>query len=230
VWLIVTLALCLSRVALADVRSFTYKEWDQKMFSTADFTMTRVSDGYSISIVSMKGATHITQNMICDSALATRQWHYKSDQNTDISLCRNGDYIEISGVFQGKPIDKKLTIDHGPWFQIVPLGLETASRDTSGRSNLWAVSLEQPAMLKAVCFHIVKMANSPLPDHPEIPCTRFSMSIKGLPCHIWTGDYFIRQSDHVFLRCQGYAFGSRKPTNSIESLGEIKAHANLTDR
>ena len=228
--LIVELVLCLSRAAFADARSFSYKEWDQKIFSTADFTMTRVNDGYSISIVSMKGAAHITQNMLCDSTLATRQWHYKSDQNTDISLCRNGDCIEVSGVFQGNPVKKKLAIEGGPWCQIIPLGLETASRDTSGRSNLWAVSLDRPAVLKAVCFHIDKISNTPLSDHPEIRCTCFRMSIKGLPCQIWTGDYFIRQSDHVFLYCQGYAFGSKKPTNSIESLGDKKAHANLTDR
>ena len=144
--------------------------------------MTRVNDGYSISIVSMKGAAHITQNMLCDSTLATRQWHYKSDQNTDISLCRNGDCIEVSGVFQGNPVKKKLAIEGGPWCQIIPLGLETASRDTSGRSNLWAVSLDRPAVLKAVCFHIDKISNTPLSDHPEIRCTCFRMSIKGLPC------------------------------------------------
>jgi hypothetical protein len=227
--LIVAFVFCLLRAALADVRSFTYKEWDQKIFSTADFTMTRSGNGYSISIVSMKGATHITQNMLCDSTLVTRQWHYKSDQNTDISLCRNGDCIKVSGVFQGKPVDKKLTIDRGLWYQIIPLGLETASRDTSGRSNLWAVSLDQPAMLKAVCFRIAKISNAPLPNHPEIRCTCFRMNIQGLPCQIWTGDYFIRQSDHIFLCCQGYAFGSKKPTNSIESIIDKNTHANLTN-
>jgi hypothetical protein len=96
--------------------------------------------------------------------------------------------------------------------------LETASRDTSGRSNLWAISLDQPAILKAVCFHISKISNAPLTDHPEKTCTRFRKNIQGLPSQIWTGDYFIRQSDHVFLCCQGYAFGSKKPTNTIESV------------
>jgi hypothetical protein len=211
------LILFMVNAASPDTSVFTYKERNRDVFSTADFSVTRIRAEYSIVIVSTKGNEHINQDMICDSTFATLRWRYTSDRNTDISLRRNNEFIEISGVFQGKTVNKKLTIDRAPWYQIIPIGLETASRDTSGRSNLWAISLDQPAILKAVCFHISKISNAPLPDHPEIPCTRFRMNIQGLPSQIWTGDYFIRQSDHVFQCCQGYAFGSKKPTNTIES-------------
>ena len=180
--LIVELVLCLSRAAFADA-PFPIRNGPKRYFRPLDFTMTRVNDGYSISIVSMKGAAHITQNMLCDSTLATRQWHYKSDQNTDISLCRNGDCIEVSGVFQGNPVKKNLPSRAALGARLSRWGWKQRPA-TLPDAQIYGPSVSTPAVLKAVCFHIDKISNTPLSDHPEIRCTCSPMSIKGLPCQI----------------------------------------------
>jgi hypothetical protein len=128
------------------------------------------------------------------------------------------DRIEVMGTFHGKPQKKTLSIDGHPWYQIVPLGLQTASRDSSGRSKLWAVSLEEPAVLKAVCFCVAGISNEIPRYRPETDCFCFHMNIEGLPGTIWTGDYFIRRKDHVFVYFEGHMYRSKKPTATIESI------------
>ena len=203
---------------MADPASFIYKEINHGVFSQANFSVVCDRSGYSISVSSTKGKEQSVQELGCDSTYATIRWHYSSNTNTDIVFRRNADRIELSGTLKGNPVNKILKIDNQPWYQIVPLGLQTASRDSVGRSKFWAVSLDEPAVLKPVCFHIAKSTDSPLPNHPEIACRCFRMNIEGLPSQIWAGDYFIRQDDHVFLYYRGYSFGSKKPTGTIEAV------------
>jgi hypothetical protein len=202
----------------ADTATFTYKELNRGALSTSDFNVVRTIRGYAISVSSLKDGEQSKQEIACDSTFATQTWHYQSNRNTDISFTRVLDRIEVTGTFHGKPQKKTLAIDGHPWYQIVPLGLQTASRDSSGRSKLWAVSLEEPAVLKAVCFCVTGISNEILPYHPETNCFCFHMNIEGLPGTIWTGDYFIRRKDHTFVHFEGHLYGSKKPTGTIESI------------
>jgi len=210
------LVLCLSGVCMADTATFTYKEVERGVPATSDFSVVREGHGYHISVSAIKGKARSRQDIICDSTYATLELRYQSDLNTDISFRRNADRIELTGALRGKRIKKTLTIDNHPWYQVVPLGLQTASRDSAGRSKFWAVSIEQPAELKAVRFCVAGIDSASQPGHPEIACRRFHMKIEGLLTQIWVGDYFMRQDDHAFVYFQGYSFGSKKPTGTIE--------------
>jgi hypothetical protein len=209
--------MCLSVFGFADTATFTYKELNHGALSTSDFNVVRNGRGYTILVSSLKDGEQSKQEIACDSTFATQTWHYRSNRNTDISLQRISDNIEVTGTFHGKPQKKTLAIDGHPWYQIVPLGLQTASRDSSGRSKLWAISLEEPAMLKAVCFCVGGISSGIPPNHPETNCFCFHMNIEGLPGAIWTGDYFIRRKDHIFMYFEGHMYGSKKPTATIES-------------
>jgi hypothetical protein len=210
------LVLVASAACGADTSIFTYKELSHGVVSLADFSVVRNRDEYHISVNSTKGNERITQDLLCDSTFSTLWWHYQSDQNTDISFRRNGDRIELSGDLLGKQVKKSLTIDSHPWYQIVPLGLQTVSRDSAGRSKFWAVSVEKPVALKAACFRVAEIADAPLPGRREIACRRFHLKIEGLLTQIWVGDYFVGREDHAFVYYQGYSFGSKKPTETIE--------------
>jgi hypothetical protein len=212
------LILCLLPNGIADSASFIYKEINRGVFSKANFSVVCNRSGYSISVSSTKGKEQSMQELNCDSTYATIRWHYSSNNNTDIVFRRNADRIELSGTLKGNPVNKILKIDNQPWYQVVPLGLQTASWDSIGRSKFWVVSLDKPAVLEPVCFHIARITDRLLPNHPEIACRCFHMNIEGLPTQIWVGDYFIRREDHIFLYYQGYSFGSKKPTGTIEAV------------
>ena len=212
-------ALCflfISAVCAADTTSFTYKELNRGVLSMADFSVVRNRDGNTISVSSTKGKERIRQELLCDSTFATLQLRYQSDLNTQILFRRNADRIELAGSLRGKQVKKTLKIDSHPWYQIVPLGLQTVSRDSAGRSKFWAVSVEKPVALKAVCFRVAEIADALLPGRREIACRRFHLKIEGLLTQIWVGDYFIGREDHAFVYYQGYSFGSKKPTETIE--------------
>lgn len=210
--------ICLSTADPADTATFSYKELNRGVLSMSDFHVVRNSQGYTILVSASKDKEQSKQEIACDSTFATQTWHYQSNRNTDIFFTRVLDRIDVTGTFHGKPQKKTLAIDGHPWYQIVPLGLQTASRDFSGRSKLWAIGLEEPAVLKAVCFCVAGISNELLPYHPEISCLCFQMNIQGLPGKIWTGDYFIRRKDHAFVYFEGHLYGSIKPTATIESI------------
>jgi hypothetical protein len=216
--------LFISAFCMPDTVTFTFKELDRGTQSTSDYTVIRTHEGYHITVVTTKEKERATQDILCDSAFATLQWHYTSDVHTDILFRRNADNIELSGTFQGKQVQTILKIDKRPWYQIVPLGLQTISADSANRSRFWAVSLKKPAVLKAVCFCVISITNTALPEHPEIVCRRFHMKIEGLPTPFWTGDYYLRKNDNTFMYFEGHSFGAKKPSGTIEVLNrhEIK--------
>jgi len=207
------LALC-----FADTTSFTYKEQNKGVICLTHFIVFANNDDYTILASSTDDKVQIRQEIVCDSTFATLQWHFQSNLNTDISCKRLGDRIELQGIFHGRPEKKVLEIDGHPWYQIIPLGLQAASKDSTGRSKFWAISLQKPAMLKPVGFRITESAKGFLPGYPEIACKCFHVKIEGLSARIWSGDYFLRQDDHAFLYYEGHMFGSKKPTETIESI------------
>ena len=210
-------ALLLYCFSAANTDQFVYNEVDRGVASRADFSVARVKNGYAISVQSTKDSGGSKQELLCDSTFATFSWHYQSAPGTDISFLRNADRIEVSGVFKGKRVRKDLTIDTHSWYQVVPLGLQTVSRDDAGRLKFWAVSLEEPARLKAVCFLVTKTDTASMPGKPEVACRRFHVKIEGLPACIWAGEYFIRRKDNVFVYYQGFLYGAKKPTGTIEA-------------
>lgn len=211
-------SLCLYCFSAVCADQFTYKEIDRGTASRADFTVARVKNGYTISVQSTKDSGGSKQELICDSTFATLSWHYKSASGTDISFLRNADRIALSGVFKGKQVRKDLTIDTRPWYQIVPLGLQTVSGDGAGSIKFWAVSLEEPARLKAVCFLVTNTDTASMPGRPEVACRCFHVKIEGLLTCIWAGEYFIRCKDNVFVYYQGFLYAAKKPSGTIEAV------------
>ena len=210
--------LCILALCSANTTSFTYKEQNNGVICNTHFIVSANHEGYTVSASSTNDKEQIRQEIVCDSTFATLQWHYQSNLSTNISFQRFGNRIEVQGIFHGRPEKKVLEIEGHPWYQIIPLGLQTVLKDSSGRSKLWAISLQKPAILKPVCFRITESADGHLPGHPEIACHYFHVKIEGLSVRIWFGDYFLRQDNHAFLYYEGHLFGSKKPTETIECV------------
>jgi hypothetical protein len=203
---------------MPDTTAFTFKEMDRGVRSTLEYMVIRTPEGYHITGNSTNDKERAVQELFCDSTYATLQWHYTTDLHTDISFQRKGNSIELTGLLRGTQVKKKLKIDSRPWYQIVPLGLQTLSQDSSGRSKFWAVSLKEPAVLKAVCFYVADVTYAPLPGHPEIACRCFHLKIQGVPSAFWVGDYFLRKADNVFIYYEGHSFTSKKPVGTIDVI------------
>jgi hypothetical protein len=202
--------------ANADTITFTYNECKHdKLIATADFMIVKNKNNFCVSIQSTKDKQKIRQEMTCDSTFNTITWRHNIDSNTDLFFIRKNDHIEVNGKLFGKPIIKNISIDNRPWYQVVPLGLQTVCQDSAGRAKFWAMSLEEPFMLKPVCFCVAGISNSPMPIHPETACRCIHIKIDGM-AQIWKGDYFIRKDNLTFAYYQGFMYGSKKPQNIIE--------------
>lgn len=196
----------------------TYREIDRGVEKVADFSIVRDQTGYDISIRSTQGTERMREELCCDSAWRTTQWHYRADDNTDIVFKRSADSIVLNGILRGKPVSKILRIDTHPWYQVVTMGMQTIAVDSAQGAKYWAVSIDVPAVLKAVPFRVVAIADTSLPGHLEIQCRRVQVKLDGVFGRLWDGFYFIRSDNGRFVYYEGYRFGSKKPTGTIDII------------
>lgn len=202
----------------AEPAVFAWREIERGVVDTATFLVSTEAGGIRITDTAVDCGEVVVQDLLCDSTYATLWWSYRKGSKTRFSARRTGDTIEISGMLLGRPIEKKLTIDDCPWYQIVPMGVQSVAMDSAGRSKYWAVSLREPALLKAVCFRVISITDTALSGRGRNASRRVRVRIQGLPARIWTGDYFVKADDGVFERFEGYSFGSGKPKTIIEAM------------
>lgn len=59
-----------------------------------------------------------------ESNLSCRAWHYKRpSDHTDLTAEKVGDYIQLTGLFKGKPQEKTFKIGDGLWYQMMDMAL-----------------------------------------------------------------------------------------------------------
>ncbi len=205
-------------VALTGPLCMTYREIDRGVEKVADFSIVRDQTGYDISIRSTQGTERMREELRCDSVWRTTRWHYRSDNNTDIVFKRFADSIALNGILRGKPVSKILRIDAHPWYQVVTMGMQAIAADSAQGAKFWAVSIDGPAVLKAAPFRVVTIADTSLPGHPKIQCRRVQVKLDGVFGRLWDGFYFIRSDNGRFVHYEGYRFGSKKPTGTIDIM------------
>jgi hypothetical protein len=200
----------------AGPHSMTYREFDRGIEKIACFSIVRDQTGYSVSILSTQGKEQTREELFCDSTWRTLRWHYRSDNNTDIDFKRCGESIVLTGILRGKPVSKNLGIDKHPWYQLVTLGMAAVSADSAAGVKFWAVSIDGPAILKAVPFRVAAITDTSLPGHPEIRCRCVQVKLDGILGRFWNGYYYIRSDNSRFVHYEGYRLGSKKPAGTID--------------
>ena len=196
--------------------SMTYHEKNGTRKTSSDFSIIRDKGGYTVSVRSTRDKEPVKEELLCDSAWATLQWHYWCGNNTDIVSKRCGDTLVLAGVQQGKSVMKKLYIDGHPWYQLITMGMQTVSADSAGKSKFWAICLDGPAKLQVAPFNVVAITTGSQPGNPGISCRRVHIRIAGVFNRCWDGYYFIRVDNGGFVYYEGYRLGSKKPMGTID--------------
>ena len=196
--------------------SIIYHERDHDSMTVAAFSIVPDANGLAMTVHSCKGPDSTEEELRCDAAFNVREWHYRSNRNSDLLMRRTGNLIEVSGVFDGKKTAKILTIDARPWCQIIPMALSACPPDSLNHRSFWAVSLRGMAPLRAVAFRVADAIDTAQPGYPGSVCRRIHLKLDGMLARFWDGYYYLRKPDNVFVYNIGYTFGTRKPTGSIE--------------
>jgi hypothetical protein len=200
-----------------------YEEKTKDQLTTHRFDMEKTPSGYSINLQSQTGDTVIKQTFEVDNYLAALTWAFEnSKENTKVTASREGNKIFLKGQSRGKPIEKTFKINELSWNQTFNIGLERFALSPEKSMIFWSIGTRGPGNMKITRFKVKKKRIETITiNGKEVEAVHITISLTGLLSIFWTGKYWYRKSDGVFLRYKG----KNGPGTSV-SIMELTAETN----
>jgi hypothetical protein len=182
-----------------------YEEKTKDQLTTHRFDIETTPTGYSVNLQSETGDTVIKQEFAVDTNLATRTWAFEnSKENTKITASREGNKIFLKGQTRGKPIEKTFKINELSWNQTFNIGLERFALSPEKSMIFWSIGTKGPGNMKITRFKVKKKGIETITiKGKKMEAVYITISLTGLLSIFWTGKYWYRKSDGVFLRYIG---------------------------
>ncbi len=182
-----------------------YEEKTQDQLTTHRFDIETTPTGCTVNLQSETGDTVIKQTFAVDTNLAARTWAFEnSKENTKITASREGNKIFLKGQTRGKPIEKTFNINELSWNQTFNIGLERFALSPERSMIFWSIGTKGPGNMKITRFKVKKKGIETIKiNDKEVEAVYITISLTGLLSIFWTGKYWYRKSDGVFLRYKG---------------------------
>lgn len=204
----------LSPTARASGDACRYRQQTGK--EIGEFLWTLKSDREIRLLAESREDRHLT---IMDATLATRQWSLrKTGAATEITVRRQMNALQLSGQFEGKPLEKVINIDSAPWYQALSLSLRTLRDPGKKHVEFWTL---RPDNLEAHKLRAVRKGVELLEvEGRQVKALRLEVSLPGLKAILWNCNYWLRESDGVFLLYRGPSGPPGWPETEVRLVGE----------
>ena len=207
---------------LAQKRVMTYQEKTGGQLTTHQFEIQRIADGFQIRLTSRENNSTILQTFTLNSDLETLAWTFQeAEKQTTVTARREGKFIQLSGTHKGKAVKKKYKTKKLPWNQLFNKGLEPFVRSNGKKTRFRAIGTRGPGDMKITSFTVKRIKNMEVIkiNGQDVATIHIKISLSGLLSIFWTGHYWFRQSDGIFLRYKGKN-GPGKPLSIMELTEE----------
>lgn len=156
---------------------------------------------------------------VMEADFSTRSWQLtQSTEGTEILARREGNTLLISGLLRGQRIDRSLRLDPDPWYQALSIALRRLLGSRSEAEEFWTL---RPDTLEVHKVRAVRQALETLEiGGRPVPAWRLEVRLVGLKALFWHSNYWLRQSDGVFLRYRGPSGPPGQPMTEVRWLGE----------
>jgi hypothetical protein len=201
-----------------------YEEKTQDQLTTHRFDIQRTPTGYSVNLQSETGDNIIKQTFTVDAHLATLNWVFENpEENTKVTASREGNKIFLRGQSRRKPIEKTFKINELSWNQTFNIGLERFVLSPEKSMIFWAIGTRGPGNMKITRFKVKKKGIETITiNGKQVEAVYITISLTGLLSIFWTGHYWYRKSDGVFLRYKGKS--GPGTGDSIMELTQLPEH------
>ena len=182
-----------------------YEEKTKDQLTTHRFTSETNESGYSIDLQSELEENVIKQTFEVDTNLAALSWAFEDPkENTKVTASRQENKISLQGKSKGKPVNKTFKINKLPWNQTFNIGLERFVLSPEKSMIFWGIGTSGPGNMKITRFKVKKKRIETITiNGKEVEAVYVTISLTGLLSIFWTGRYWYRKSDGVFLRYKG---------------------------
>jgi hypothetical protein len=203
--LLMLFLLVLATILGAETRTYTETTGDRIV--THQFNIQPNTSGIIVQLETKTGENVIKQLFRLDSKMASQAWEYHDPlDNTKLSAMRKGNIIILEGRDRGKSLKKTFEINDLPWNQTFNIGLEPFAMTSDKKMKFWAIGVKGPGNMKITKFTVKRKKvetitlskwEKPIESH------HITISLSGLLSIFWTGKYWYRKSDGVFLQYKG---------------------------
>ncbi|MDP8202619.1 MAG: hypothetical protein P9M11_10840 [Candidatus Tenebribacter burtonii] len=127
--------------------------------------------------------------------------HKDSTRNIDLTAIKYGKNIILKGSFEQKVIDTIVKLDDAPWKQSMSYSLSEFALGDEEKIEYWIVRLDkfkgQKMQAEKTGIEEITIAGK------QYNALKVKISATGLRSKFWSGHYWFRSSDGLFLRYEG---------------------------
>lgn len=207
-----------------ETRIMVYQEKTDDQVTIHRFDIQSGGEGFLIELSTREDQNTVEQAFTLNSKLETLSWTYEeAAKKTAVSARLEGRSILLRGTHKGEPINKTFKTKGLPWNQLFNKGVEPFVRSGKKKYKFRAIGTRGPGEMKITSFTVKRMKKPEVIRimGQEMAAVHIKISLSGLLSMFWTGHYWFRQQDGVFIRYRGKN-GPGKPVSVME-LTEEKA-------
>ena len=162
------------------------------------YSITKTASGFILELSS----SDLKEKCITDTSYFCMIWEYScTAKNTQFVAERKNNTIHLVGIFEGQKIDRKIETSNLPWVQFWEYGINNMLE--SKKSNMEFISIDPSKSEKIRTFVVKRKSVHKIDiDNQEEDAIHLVISIKGLPAFIFHADYWVRETDYLFLRSE----------------------------
>ena len=128
--------------------------------------------------------------------------HKDSVRNIDLTATKDGKNVILKGIFGEKNIDTIVKLDDDPWKQSMSYSLSEFALSEEEKIEYWIIRLDK---FKGVKMQAEKAGTDDITiDDILYHTIKVKISAAGLRSKFWSGNYWFRISDGLFLKYEGW--------------------------
>lgn len=132
----------------------------------------------------------------------TKFTHIDSTRNIDLVAIKDGDNVILKGTSEEKTIDEVIKLDKAPWKQSMSYSLSEFALGDIDKIEYWIIRLDK---FKGEKMQAEKAGTEDITiNGRSYHAIKIKISAAGLRSKFWSGHYWFRSSDGLFLKYDGW--------------------------
>ena len=128
--------------------------------------------------------------------------HKDSTRNIDLTAIKDGNNVILKGTSEEKTIDEVIKLDKAPWKQSMSYSLSEFALSDIDKIEYWIIRLDK---FKGEKMQAEKAGTEDITINGKLYHTiKIKISAAGLRSKFWSGYYWFRSSDGLFLKYDGW--------------------------
>lgn len=199
-----------ARSSAADSASYRYRQTCGQEISEFVWKLIKTSN---IQIQTLSNEE--VQTTVCNPIGDTIEWRYNNTQ-ANVRAVNQDEAIRIEGMLKNKFINENHAVDSNPWFQTLSFSMRQVIQADRNDMTFWMIRPDNLELNKMKADRL-----SPEAIHlngKTVSAEKIRIRLDGMLGAFWSGYYWFRRTDGVFIQYKGVHGPPGTPTTVVQLL------------